>query len=98
MEALRDVLFDPRLSSGCLSNEDIKQIAKRNRSSIWRNHNYLWTLNSVGTSIQYGLWPPSAEKVISKAQDLVNILINENLRPISFQETEEITRDDIHNF
>ena len=90
-----DVLFDPRFLHGFLSAEDIRQIEKRNKkSSFWTNHNYLWTLNSVGLSLEYTLTPPSAEKVITRAKELVDILIKEGLKPITLKQSEEVTKID----
>ena len=88
-----DVLFDPRLSDNFFSDDDIRQMEKRNKkSSFWTNQNYSWTLNSVGYLLEYAIRPPSDKKVISKAQEMVDTLIKEKLKPISLKKTDEIAK------
>ena len=89
-----DVLFDPRFLGGFHSPADIKQIEKRNKkSSTWTNNNYLWTLNSIGLQLEYTFTPPSAEKVITRTKELVDILVKENLKPITLEQTEEVAKN-----
>ncbi|HYK55603.1 MAG TPA: hypothetical protein VEV15_03930, partial [Flavisolibacter sp.] len=73
----------------------IEQIEKRNKkSSFWSNHDYSWTNNSVGLLLPYSITPPTAEKVITSAEKLIDILIRESLKPITLKQTEEVTKVD----
>lgn len=86
-----DVLFDLRSLNDFITPEEIKQIHKRNkRLSIWSNHNFSWTRNSIGHLIEYSFDPPSYKHVIVKAEEMIAILIKEGLKPISLDQTKEI--------
>lgn len=83
-----DLLFNPKPSTDFLTMRDIDQLEKRNKN-IWTNTFY-WTRNSIGQLIEYNFSTPSFQKIIAKAEKMSDILIKEGMRPISYDENEEI--------
>lgn len=83
-----DLLFNPKPSTDFLTMRDIDQLEKRNKN-MWKNTFY-WTRNSIGQLIEYNFSPPSFQKIIAKAEKMSDILIKEGMRPISYEENEEI--------
>lgn len=91
-----EVLFDPRSLGSSISFDEIKQIEKRHKKGgFWLSQENDWTRNSVGLSLEYNFKPPSAETVVAKAQELTDMLIKENIKPISFEKLEEIAKPDV---
>ena len=94
-----EVLFDPRSLPGAISFDEIKQMEKRYRKpGFWLNQEHQeheWTRSSVAFSLPYNFSPPSAEDVIRKAQDITDMLIKENIKPISLEDLKDIEKRDI---
>ena len=85
-EALRlDLLFDIGLPPDANVDEMLKDISKRNKSNNrWTGLPYIWTRNSVGCMFEYTFKPPPADKLLSKARELADVLKKERLRPMSY--------------
>ncbi|MFT3701708.1 MAG: hypothetical protein QM802_05035 [Agriterribacter sp.] len=90
------VLFDPASLAASTSYDDIEQIEKRHKKTgIWKNQEHEWTRNSVSFSLGYNFNPPSAETVIAKAQEMTDMLIKENIKPVSIEKLEDIAKGDV---
>ena len=86
-----DVLFDPRTGTDFRSMGDVIELEKRNKkSSVWTDNNLHWTRNSIGHSMAYTFKAPSHQKILSKAEEMIGILNSEKLRPISYEENEQL--------
>jgi hypothetical protein len=83
-----DLLFNPRPSTDFLTARDIDQFEKRHKN-VWKNPLY-WTRNSIGQLFEYNFSPPSFKKIIVKAKEMSDILIKEGMRPISYEENEQV--------
>lgn len=83
-----DLLFNPRPSTDFLTTRDMDQFEKRHKN-VWKNPLY-WTKNSIGQLIEYNFSPPSFKKIIAKAKEMSDILIKEGMRPISYEENEQV--------
>jgi hypothetical protein len=80
-----DILFDMGLYKMLTSASNaIKEIEKRNKPNRFTAIPYQWTMNSVGCIFEYSFRPPSYEKLIKKANELIDVLKNERLSPMSY--------------
>lgn len=87
---LIEVFFHPNPNGRYLSDAELNGLEKRNKnSSLSKNPEYVWSMISLGCFVSYGFKPPSAEKVQSKAKELTEILIKEQMQPIAKEEMEE---------
>ena len=59
-----------------------------NGSPAFREYN--WLQNGVVCLLKYNFKPPDHEQVIQAAADMIEILKNEQLRPISLQEVNNL--------
>jgi len=83
-----EILFNPKSVGHFLGLQELKQIRKRNKiSSFFNNREYAWQRNAVGYLIEYNFKPPLYEKILGKAAELTEILVKENLKVISKEET-----------
>ena len=86
-----DILFDPQFSSRFLTMDEVIQLEKRNKkSNLWKANQLNWTRNSIEHLIEYNFSPPDYTEILTKAEEMVGILIKEGLNPISYEKNEEV--------
>ncbi|OJY98274.1 MAG: hypothetical protein BGP13_11585 [Sphingobacteriales bacterium 40-81] len=84
------IFFNSHYRGRKLAFEDTAEIEKRNlKKTMWSNHNYFWRENSIAHFIAYNFSPPDYEKVLSKADEIINMLRNEALQPININEAKK---------
>ena len=83
------VMFHPKTNGIFNTPEEIKLIAKRNKRGFL-SEGYVWSLGSVTDLIGYNFKTPTYDMLLSKAQAMINILIKENLQPISYPDSEKL--------
>lgn len=79
-----DVLFDIEIH-GSMTTDLIKEVSKRNKPNRFTGIPFEWTKNSIGCTFQYNFKPPTYEKLIRKADEIIQILKKENLHPMTYE-------------
>lgn len=84
-------LFHPKSFGHFLSGEDFKEMSKRNKpGNFFTSRPYTWQQNAIGYLEEYNFKPLSPEKIMAKATELTEILLKENLKPITIAESEAL--------
>ena len=79
------VLFDPYSFGHLLTEEELEKLRKNNiQDSMFVKQNHVWILNSLLYQFEYVFFQPSYEQIMSNADDLINILVQENLKPVTY--------------
>lgn len=85
------VFFDSRLVGNSLSTSDIRQIEKKyKKPGFWHNHRFSWFEDSISRPILYNFSPPKYDAVMAVTHHMIDILIAENFKPISLEESKKM--------
>lgn len=88
------VLFDPYSFGHLLTEEDLDKLKNNNfQGSMFVNKNHIWVVNSLLYQFEYVFSQPSYEQIMSKADDLITILMQENLKPITYDRMQLIASE-----
>jgi hypothetical protein len=82
------MLFDPRQGRHFLSDCDMQDIRTRNK--LTRNlfeQDFEWSKNAVIYCFEYDFIPPAYEKILRRTKLMADVLKQEGLKQIGYQET-----------
>lgn len=82
-----DVLFN-RNNTSDEAFADIRKRNKMNKAGMFFPYQWLW--DAVGIVLPYNFKPPSAAKLLQRAEEIVSMLKNEKLDSISYDESREL--------
>ncbi len=85
------VLFDPESYGHYFTEKEFKALVKRNDEEILFGKQNQWTVNSISNYVLFGLLrEPSFDKLVNKASELIDVLMEENLKPISYSKLSQL--------